>query len=411
MFAAEEVEAAQIMFDAFRAVKGPDGELIDTARWSSSADAQVGRYDDARFSTPTNVTPTRIRPAPTRPSPRLRRLRPPSLPISPEGHRHCRASRGEGRARRHRPERAPPPRQARPLGRRRGVSGRRGSPQAFRGAGHRRHPRGHQGHLQGPVRRLARARGPVPPRRRRRRRRERARRGRLRRLEREAENAGTSSRPTRARRRRRGRQTTRRRGTPTRRIARTRQTVGDETVKKTNRHTRTRPDLALSPGRSVVVSPKGRGAEKLRSRPGVTRSTRDRTRNRTRNRTRAVAVRALLRRLRRPRASFAARRRRRRGRWTDPPPPPPPPPRRRRVAAARISSAPRGTPRACTRVDAASPPARQKHAAVVARRWTAKQLRAVIRGLPIAKPASGRAGETSSSSRDDARAPLLASQP
>ena len=41
MFAAEEVEAAQIMFDAFRAVKGPDGELIDTARWSSSADAQV----------------------------------------------------------------------------------------------------------------------------------------------------------------------------------------------------------------------------------------------------------------------------------------------------------------------------------------------------------------------------------
>ena len=26
MFAAEEVEAAQIMFDAFRAVKGPDGE-------------------------------------------------------------------------------------------------------------------------------------------------------------------------------------------------------------------------------------------------------------------------------------------------------------------------------------------------------------------------------------------------
>ena len=124
------------MFDAFRAVKGPDGELIDTARWSSSADAQV-KVRRRPFLHPDKCDAdpgAGLRPAPEHdPPPTSDRLRPhlsPSLPISPEGHRHCRASRGEGRARRHRPERAPPPRQARPL--HGGVSGRRGSPQSVR---------------------------------------------------------------------------------------------------------------------------------------------------------------------------------------------------------------------------------------------------------------------------------------
>ena len=82
MFAAEEVEAAQIMFDAFRAIKGPDGELIDTARWSASADAQVEVRRRPR-SIPT-LTPTRIRPAPPfQPRPRPTPTLTPDTPVSP----------------------------------------------------------------------------------------------------------------------------------------------------------------------------------------------------------------------------------------------------------------------------------------------------------------------------------------
>ena len=40
-FASEEVEAARIMYDAFRATKGPDGELIDTEEWSAETEARV----------------------------------------------------------------------------------------------------------------------------------------------------------------------------------------------------------------------------------------------------------------------------------------------------------------------------------------------------------------------------------
>jgi hypothetical protein len=40
-FASEEVEAARIMYDAFRAVKGPDGEVIDTERWSAETETRV----------------------------------------------------------------------------------------------------------------------------------------------------------------------------------------------------------------------------------------------------------------------------------------------------------------------------------------------------------------------------------
>lgn len=40
-FASEEVEAARIMYDAFRATKGPDGELIDTEDWSAETEARV----------------------------------------------------------------------------------------------------------------------------------------------------------------------------------------------------------------------------------------------------------------------------------------------------------------------------------------------------------------------------------
>ena len=40
-FAKEEVEAAQIMYDAFRATKGPDGVVIDTELWSVETDARV----------------------------------------------------------------------------------------------------------------------------------------------------------------------------------------------------------------------------------------------------------------------------------------------------------------------------------------------------------------------------------
>lgn len=40
-FAMEEVEAAQIMYDAFRATKGPDGVVIDTELWSVETDARV----------------------------------------------------------------------------------------------------------------------------------------------------------------------------------------------------------------------------------------------------------------------------------------------------------------------------------------------------------------------------------
>ena len=40
-FASEEVEAARIMYDAFRATKGPDGELIDTQDWSAATEARV----------------------------------------------------------------------------------------------------------------------------------------------------------------------------------------------------------------------------------------------------------------------------------------------------------------------------------------------------------------------------------
>ena len=47
-FAADEVEAARIMFDAFRATKGPDGERIDTARWSAETEARVEVRANAR---------------------------------------------------------------------------------------------------------------------------------------------------------------------------------------------------------------------------------------------------------------------------------------------------------------------------------------------------------------------------
>lgn len=40
-FASEEVEAARIMYDAFRATKGQDGELIDTEDWSAETEARV----------------------------------------------------------------------------------------------------------------------------------------------------------------------------------------------------------------------------------------------------------------------------------------------------------------------------------------------------------------------------------
>ncbi len=40
-FASEEVEAARIMYDAFRATKGPDGEVIDTDLWSQETEARV----------------------------------------------------------------------------------------------------------------------------------------------------------------------------------------------------------------------------------------------------------------------------------------------------------------------------------------------------------------------------------
>ena len=40
-FAAEEVEAAEIMYEAFRATKGPDGHPIDTERWSLETESRV----------------------------------------------------------------------------------------------------------------------------------------------------------------------------------------------------------------------------------------------------------------------------------------------------------------------------------------------------------------------------------
>lgn len=40
-FAADEVEAAYIMYEAFRATKGPDGQLIDTDEWSVETELRV----------------------------------------------------------------------------------------------------------------------------------------------------------------------------------------------------------------------------------------------------------------------------------------------------------------------------------------------------------------------------------
>lgn len=40
-FAAEEVEAAEIMYEAFRATKGPDGQIIDTEQWTVETKSRV----------------------------------------------------------------------------------------------------------------------------------------------------------------------------------------------------------------------------------------------------------------------------------------------------------------------------------------------------------------------------------
>ena len=40
-FLKEEVEAAQMMFDAFRAIKGADGSVIDTRDWSEGTAIRV----------------------------------------------------------------------------------------------------------------------------------------------------------------------------------------------------------------------------------------------------------------------------------------------------------------------------------------------------------------------------------
>jgi hypothetical protein len=45
------VEAADIMYEAFRATKGPDGRLIDTERWSEETESSV------RVSANLNPTP------------------------------------------------------------------------------------------------------------------------------------------------------------------------------------------------------------------------------------------------------------------------------------------------------------------------------------------------------------------
>ena len=40
-FAAEEVEAAEIMYEAFRATKGADGQPIETKQWSMETASRV----------------------------------------------------------------------------------------------------------------------------------------------------------------------------------------------------------------------------------------------------------------------------------------------------------------------------------------------------------------------------------
>ena len=97
-------------------------------------------------------------------------------------------------------------------------------------------------------------------------------RDRLRRLEREAENARRDAADARAAlavaedARRRADEARERE-----RIARTRQTVGDEPSEEDESSHSDASRPALSPVAPSTISPKGRGAEKLRSRPGVTR--------------------------------------------------------------------------------------------------------------------------------------------
>ena len=53
-FAAEEVEAAEIMYEAFRATKGPDGQPIETKQWSMETASRV-QVREAKSTRGTNA--------------------------------------------------------------------------------------------------------------------------------------------------------------------------------------------------------------------------------------------------------------------------------------------------------------------------------------------------------------------
>ena len=211
-------------------------------------------------------------------------------------------------------------------------------------------------------------------------------RDRLRRLEREAENARRDAADARAAlavaedARRRADEARERE-----RIARTRQTVGDEPSEEDESSHSDASRPALSPVAPSTISPKGRGAEKLRSRPGVTRSN---AKSNAKSNARGGGPRASATSSAPARDPFAENAPT--PRWALDTP-----------AAAAAAAAARGVSRGgahqfgperdAARVYARGrgvATARQKHAAVVARRWTAKQLREVIREIADAKPAS-----------------------
>ena len=178
-FASEEVEAARIMYDAFRATKGPDGELIDTEDWSAETEARVevchpsGAF--ARHPFPLESRTSHAQFIPRRANPPLGerlRLRTQTLTVPPprpprvrrserlanSGNRHRRAPRGVRPGRRSRPRRALAAHETRSVPA--GVRRRRRPPEAERSARRGRHPRGGQGHLQRHLRRLAGPRAP-----------------------------------------------------------------------------------------------------------------------------------------------------------------------------------------------------------------------------------------------------------
>ena len=190
------------------------------------------------------------------------------------------------------------------------------------------------------------------------------------------------------------------------RIARTRRTVGDEPSEEdeSSHSDASRPALSRSLRRR---SRRGRGAEKLRSRPGVTRSN---AKSNAKSNARGGGPRASATSSAPARDPFAENAADARG-ALDTTGAPPPPRARSRKSRRRASVRPREGRRARVRAWT-----RRRHREAETRRRRRASMDGETIGEVIGEIVGGgrvrcEAGETSSSSRDDARAPLLASQP